>query len=72
MEEMMTDPGLLASLERAANRLMTPAERRAQARSWIRGQTGATDEEIDTHCPDLREPNPDEEKAKLARHAPKL
>ncbi|EHP94845.1 hypothetical protein [Methylorubrum extorquens] len=40
MDWPVTDPKLLAALERARNHVMTPAERHAQRRSWIIGEMG--------------------------------
>ncbi|MCK8785884.1 hypothetical protein M0638_16010, partial [Roseomonas sp. NAR14] len=44
-----------ALLARAAAHVMTPAERRAQRLSWIRGMTGRTDAEILRVLPELEE-----------------
>lgn len=46
-------PDLARLIEQARSHVMTPSERRAQRRSWIRGQTGATDEQLRTTCPEL-------------------
>lgn len=41
-----TSPELLAALERAKGYVMSPAERHAQRRSWVRGQMGLSHPEM--------------------------
>lgn len=56
MIDLRTDPALLDRLvEVARTYVMTPAERRAQRRSWVRGQTGLTDKQIIAVMPELAE-----------------
>lgn len=50
-----TSPELLALIERARKHVMTPAEKRAQILSFLRGQTGLTTEEILRVKPELAE-----------------
>ena len=48
-----TSPELLRLIEAARTYVMTSSEKRAQARSWVRGMTGATDDDIRKHCPEM-------------------
>lgn len=54
MTNLQTPPDLLERLiDAARNHVMTPAEVRAQKISFIRGQTGASTEEILRVLPEL-------------------